>query len=136
MQEETLERARMKALNARRAAGVKRLGERVVPGLPVDADAVEIRTPVTRLDSAIDAMIASMGSQRSPFFDAVCEKWDDLFPGLPARPGRFEDRCLYLFVRSAAINFAVRPRLPAVKRTLQKLEGAPKRLEVRLEIRA
>ena len=136
MQEEALERERMKALNARRAAGVKRLGERLVPGLPVDADAVELRTPVTRLDSAIDSALASLGSRRSPFFDAVREKWETLFPGLPARPGRFEDRCLYLFVRSAAVNFAVRPRLPSVKRALAKLDGAPKRLEVRLEIRA
>ncbi len=136
MQEETLERERMKALNARRAAGARRLGERIVPGLPVDADAVELRTPIARLDSAIDAMLASMGCEKNPFFDAVCEKWDALFPDLPARPGRYEDRCLYLFVRSPAVNFAVRPKLPAVKRALARLEGAPRRFDVRLEIRA
>lgn len=136
MQEEELERSRMKALRARRAAGVKRLSARLIPGLPVDADAVELRNPVPRLDAAIDAMMAQLGCERNPFFDAVCEKWESLFPGLPARPGRYEDRCLYLFVPSAAVNFAVRPKLPAVKRELAKLEGAPKRLTVRLEIRA
>lgn len=136
MQVETLERERMKALAARRAAGVKRLGGRVIPGLPVDADAMELRNPIPRLDSAIDAMLASLGCERNPFFDAVCEKWDELFPDLPARPVRYEDRCLYLQVRSPAINFAVRPKIPSVKRALAKLEGAPRRFDVRLEIRA
>jgi len=136
MQDEELERSRMKALRARRAAGVKRLGARIIPGLPVDADAVELRNPVPRLDAAIDAMMAQLGCERNPFFDAVCEKWEAMFPGLPARPGRYEDRCLYLFVPSAAVNFEVRPKLAAVKRELAKLEGAPKRLSVRLEIRS
>lgn len=136
MQEETLERERMKALNARRAAGVKRLGERIVPGLPVDADAMELRTPVARLDSAIDSMLASLGCEKNPFFDAVCEKWSTLFPDIPARPGRYEDRCLYLFVKSPAVNFAVRPKLPAIKRALAKVDDAPRRFDVRLEIRA
>ena len=136
MQEETLERERMKALAERRAAGVKRLGGRIVPGLPVDADAMELRNPIPRLDSAIDAMLASLGCEKNPFFDAVCEKWDELFPDLPARPARYEDRCLYLRVRSPAVNFAVRPKIPAVKKALAKLEGAPRRFDVRLEIRA
>ena len=135
-EEETLERERRKALAARRAAGARRLAARTVPGLPVDADASELRNPVPRLDAAIDAMLESLRCERSPFFDAVCAGWDAMFPGLPARPGRYEDRCLYLFVRSPAVNFAVRPKLPAVKRALAKLAGAPKRFDVRLEIRA
>ena len=136
MEEETLERERLKALNARRAAGLKRLGGRVVPGLPVDADAMELRTPIRRLDAAIDSMLVSLNGGSNPFFDLVCEKWSGLFPNLPARPGRFEDRCLYLFVRSPAVGFSVRPKLAAVRRALSALEGAPKRLEVRMEIRA
>jgi hypothetical protein len=57
-------------------------------------------------------------------------------PGLPARPGRFEGGKIYLYVPTAPANFAVRAKLPAIRRRLAALPGAPAKLDVRLEIRA
>ena len=131
-----LERARMKALNERRWRGVEKLRARTIPGLPVDADAMELRHPIPRLDSVLDGLLNKVECERDAFYDTVCEQWSTLFPELPARPGRYQEHCLYLYVRSAAVNFAVRPKLADVKRRLVSLEGAPKRFDVRLEIHA
>ena len=43
---------------------------------------------------------------------------------------------LFLYVLSAAALFALRPKLPVIKRRLSELPGAPKRLNLRLEIHA
>ncbi len=84
--------------------------------------------------SAIDASLAELRVEHDEFFDTVVEKWAQLFPALPAVPGRKEDGIIFLYVRSAPILFSVRPRLPLIKRTLAALQGAPKRINLVLEI--
>lgn len=86
--------------------------------------------------SAIEAAARELMVERNPFFDAVVDRWNELFPGSPARPGRSDGGRIVLYVRSAPALFAFRPRLPAVKRALASLPGAPERLDVRLEIHA
>lgn len=85
--------------------------------------------------SAVDAALASLSAQHDDFFDSLADRWSGLFPGLPMRPGRYEDGVIYLYVPNAPTNFAVRPKLPLVKRTLAALPGAPKKLVVKMEIR-
>lgn len=85
--------------------------------------------------SAIDAVFKDLLTERNDFFDSLADRWPSLFPGLPIRPGRYENGTIYLYVRNAPTNFAMRAKLPAVKRTLAALPGAPKRLDVKLEIR-
>ena len=85
--------------------------------------------------SAVDASFRDLTYIPDPFFDTLRDRWDDLFPSFPAKPGRREANRLFLYVKSAPQLFQVRPRLPAVKRTLAALQGAPRRLEVYLEIR-
>ena len=86
--------------------------------------------------AAIDAAFADLLTQRDPFFDTLVDRWRALFPDLPARPGRYEDGKIFLYVKNAPTNFALRPKLPAIKRALAALPGAPKRLDLRLEIHA
>ena len=84
--------------------------------------------------SAATAAIAELTVVHDPFVESLTAQWAQLFPGLPAKPGRFENGRLYLYVRTAALNFAVRPKLAAIRRTIAALPGAPKKLDVRLEI--
>ncbi len=89
----------------------------------------------TTFGAAVDAAARSLSVERNDFFDSLADRWPTLFPNSPARPGRYEDGRIILYVRSAPALFAFRPRLAAVKRTLATLPGAPKRLNVILEIR-
>ena len=72
------------------------------------------------------------------FFDAVCAQWKTLFPDLPARPGRYQDGHLFIYVRTSGQLFALRPKLPKIKRALLPLRAAdpnaPKRFTLHLEI--
>ena len=68
------------------------------------------------------------------FFDSLADRWAELFPGVPAVPGRYEGGIIFLYVRSAPILFSLRPKLRAMARRLAALPGAPKRVDLRLEI--
>lgn len=85
--------------------------------------------------SAVDAVAKDLAVERNDFFDSLADRWPALFPNCPARPGRYEDGKIILYVRSAPALFSFRPRLPAVKRALAALPGAPGRLVLILEIR-
>ncbi len=86
--------------------------------------------------SAVEASFKDLTYVPDPFFDMLADRWGELFPSLAARPGRREGNRLFLYVKSAPSLFSVRPRLSAVKRALSALQGAPRRLEVYLEIHA
>ena len=127
----------------RRAARVARqnkLTKIVSDGLPIDGDPVETRKPVRKadslLDAAIEAVTRDMYGEETRFLDSLREQWDDLFPNCPARPGRFQDGKLVLYVATAGQSFAMRPRLPAMKKKIRETEGAPQgRFALLVEIR-
>ena len=85
--------------------------------------------------SALDAVVSDLSTERNAFFDSLPDRWPSLFPGLAAKPGRYDDGRIFLYVKSAPALFATRPKLPAVKRVLAKLPGAPKVIKLVLEIR-
>ena len=84
--------------------------------------------------SAVRAAYADLIVERNAFFDTLADNWKRLFPNSPAHPGRYEDGKIFLYVRSASALFLMRPRLPAVRRALAQLPGAPKKIDLRLEI--
>ena len=88
------------------------------------------------LSSALDAAFKDLVTERNPFFDSLADNWKRLFPSLPAVPGRFEDGKIFIYVRNAATSFAVRPRLRSMAARLARLPGAPRRIDLRLEIHA
>lgn len=88
------------------------------------------------LSSALDAAFKDLVAEHDPFFDSLADSWSRLFPSLPAVPGRFEDGKIFVYVRNAPTAFAVRPRLRAMAARLARLPGAPKRIDLRLEIHA
>ena len=86
------------------------------------------------VSSAFDAAFRDLTTEKNPFFDSLCDNWQSLFPGLPAKPGRSEDGKIFVYVRNASTSFVVRPRLRAIAARLAQLSGAPKKVNLRLEI--
>ncbi len=113
-----------------------RLDANCIPGLPVDGDPRELRTPISAFDGVLEGVLAELVTVRSPFFEALRAQWKTLFPDLPAVPGRFEDGKLFLYVRTSGRLFALRPKLTKIKRALEQLPEAPKKFTVHLEIHA
>jgi len=86
--------------------------------------------------SAVDAVFPELLAERNDFFDSLADNWRRLFPDQPARPGRYEDGKIFIYVRNAPTLFLMRPRLPMIKRRLAALPGAPRKIELRLEAHA
>lgn len=129
-----LERKRL----ARDGALRRRLADHLVPGLPVDADACELRVPEVRVGSVLGTLVDELTTVKEPFFDTVCERWKDVCPDVPARPGRYRDGRLFLYVGTSGLVFSLRPKLAKIKKRLLALPGAPaaRRLSLHLEVHA
>jgi len=87
-----------------------------------------------KFGKALEAALKDMLVEKNPFFDSLADNWKGLFPDLPIWPGRYEGGKIWLYVCTAPTLFAMRPKLPMIKRTLATLPGAPKKIELRLEI--
>jgi len=84
--------------------------------------------------SSVSSTLAGMLIEHDDFYDTVVAAWPTLGAGLAMRPGRFSDGKIFLYVKSGPAMFAMRAKLPALKARLAALPGAPKRIELRLEI--
>ena len=109
--------------------------------LPVDGDAAAYRSPTARAGDLLDSIVSDLVRDRSPFFDEVCARWKELFPELKARPGKWvagdtlaSGGRLFLHVGSAAGSFALRPKLPTIRKRLATLGSAPARFTLHVEI--
>lgn len=110
--------------------------------LPVDGDALETRKPLAAAGSFMDSILADLVKEKTPFFDEICARWKELFPDLRARPGKWVAAAsgnggkVFIYVSSAAALFALRPKLPAMKKVLSKLTSAPAKFTLHLETHA
>ena len=109
--------------------------------LPVDGDVPSLRNPSARAGDFMDSLVEDMSQDRSRFFDDVMERWREFFPDITAVPGKWVSGStpksggrLFLHVASAPALFAMRPKLPAVKKKLATLASAPVRFSLHLEI--
>ena len=83
--------------------------------------------------SAFDAAFRDLTVEKNAFFDSLVDNWRAIFPNLPARPGRYEDGKIFVYVKNAPTAFLVRPKLRAIAAKLATLPGAPKKIDLRLE---
>lgn len=88
----------------------------------------------TTFASALDAAVADMLTEKSPFFDALPDIWPTLFHGIAAKPGRYEDGAIVLYVKNSASLYIVRMKLAQIRAKLAALPGAPKDIALRLEV--
>ena len=119
---------------ARDAVARRRLAAQATPGLPIDGDVVATRVPMPSMGNLMDGLLANLLVEKSPFYDQVCEQWPTLFPDCVAKPGRWQDGRLFLYVRTSGQLFSLRTKLSKIKKTLATLPAAPKRFSVNLEI--
>ena len=85
---------------------------------------------------AVDAALKDLLVEKNDFFDRVAVRWSSLFPNIMAKPERYENGKIVIRVRSAPMLYAVRPKLRMIKAKLAELPGAPKRIDIWLEIGA
>ena len=86
------------------------------------------------VSSAFDAAFKDLTTEKNAFFDSLCDNWKTIYPDLPAKPGRYEDGKIFIYVKNAPTSFLVRPRLGTITARLAQLPGAPKKINLRLEI--
>lgn len=84
--------------------------------------------------SAFDAAFKALSEASDEFYDSLVDNWRALFPDVPARPGRYDNGRIYVYVRNAPTSYVVRPKLRAMAAKLAALPGAPKKVDLRLEI--
>ena len=84
--------------------------------------------------SAFDAALKDLLTEKNPFFDSLVDNWKSIYPDLPAKPGRYEDGNIFIYVKNAPTSFVVRPRLKSIAARLAQLPGAPKKIDLKLEI--
>lgn len=84
--------------------------------------------------SAVDAAFTDLITEKNAFFDSLVDNWKILFADIPARPGRYEDGKIFIYVKNAPLSFAVRPKLREIARRLSQLPLAPRKIDLRLEI--
>ena len=109
--------------------------------LPVDGDIPSLRRPSSQAGDFMDSLVEDLTRDRSTFFDEVVQCWRELFPDINACPGKWvsgpnpkSGGRLFLHVASAPALFALRPKLPSIKRKLATLASAPVRFTLHLEI--
>jgi hypothetical protein len=123
-----------KALEEKDKALWNKSRSRFIPGLPVDADAKEFRRKIGSVGSCIDRLVEGLLKEQNPFFDEIMEKWDGLFPDLPAKPKEWSDGKLILHVPTSGQLFSMRAKLPAIRKALSAFPSAPKRWTIHLKI--
>ena len=84
--------------------------------------------------SAFEAAFKALTTETNPFFVRLVDNWKSLYPDLPAQPVRYEDGKIFIYVRNAPTSYVVRPKLRAIAARLAKLPGAPKKIDLKLEI--
>ena len=100
------------------------------------ATGLDLRGRHRTVETAFDAALKDLLTERDSFFDSLVDRWRALFPTVPARPGRYEDGKIFVYVKNAPTLFLMRPKLKSIAAKLAALPGAPKRIDLRLEIHA
>lgn len=98
------------------------------------ATGLNLRGRHKSVGTAFDAALKDLLTERNDFFDSLVDRWRALFPDLPARPGRYEDGKIFVYVKSAPTLFMMRPKLKSIAARLAGLPGAPKKIDLRLEV--
>lgn len=123
-----------KALEEQDKALWKKSRSRFIPGLPVDSDAKEFRRKMGSVGACLDGLVANLLKEQSPFFDEVVEKWEGLFPDIPATPKEWVDGKLILHVPTSGQLFSVRAKLASIRKVLQTFATVPKKWTIHLKI--
>ena len=87
-------------------------------------------------NSALEAAFRDLTTERNDFFDSIADEWKRLFPNMPARPGRYEDGKIVLYVKNPPTLYMMRMKLGVIRKALAALPGAPRVINLKLEVRS
>ena len=86
--------------------------------------------------SALEAAFRDLTTEHNAFFDSLADEWNRIFPTLPARPGRYEDGKIVLYVKNPPTLYVMRMKLGMIRKKLAELPGAPRTINLKLEVHA
>lgn len=85
-------------------------------------------------NSALEAAFRDLTTEHNDFFNSIADEWKRLFPNMPARPGRYEDGKIVLYVKNPPTLYMMRMKLGVIRKALAALPGAPRVINLRLEV--
>ena len=123
-----------------RSRAVKRLFDRVIPGLPIDADPAELRQEPEPLSALIEKALKRLNIAESPWLDELAQAWPQLVPADVAkasRPGKWDHGILYVYVCSSMRLFEIRrAHLKRIEQAVRAFAGDDRVKHVRLMVNA
>jgi len=121
-----------------RNRGVRELFNRVIPGLPIDADPPEIRQQAEPFSAIIERTLKSLNIQESPWLDELTRAWPRLVSPEVAkvtRPGKWDAGILYVYVTSSMHLFEIRrSHLKRIEQAVRAFAGDDRVHQVRLMV--
>ncbi|HRR34345.1 MAG TPA: DUF721 domain-containing protein [Kiritimatiellia bacterium] len=119
----------------------RRVGElfrHVIPGLPIDADPPETRMEPEPLAAMIEQTLKRLKINESPWLIDLNRAWPTLVPpevARVARPGKWEDGILFVYVTSSIKLFELRrTHLRRIEEAVKGFVGAGRVRQVRLMV--
>ena len=123
-----------------RNRGAKRLFDRVIPGLPIDADPPETRQEPEKFSDLIEKTLKKLNITESPWLDELAQAWPRLVPPEVAkvtRPGKWDTGILYVYVTSSPHLFEIRrTQLKRIEQAVRAFAGDDRVKHVRLMVNA
>ncbi|MBO7166657.1 MAG: hypothetical protein J6V88_03930 [Kiritimatiellae bacterium] len=113
-----------------------RFEKTLIPGLPVDTDHPLLRRKRKPIKGIIDSLVKEALTEKSEFFDAVCDRWSALFPELPAKPIEWVQEKLILAVPNSGQLFFVRSQMAKIRKALKDLPAAPAKWSILFKIQS
>lgn len=95
----------------KRNAGVDKLFDSIIPGLPIDTDPPEARTGAVQLSQSIESLLKKLNINSSPWIDDLTAEWTRLVPEAVSKyayPGKWDQGILYIYVSSSIHLFEIR----------------------------
>ncbi len=130
-----------RALTPRDKERNRRVGElfrHVIPGLPIDADPPETRMEPEPLAALIERTLKRLKINESPWLDELNRAWPSLVApevSRVARPGKWEDGILFVYVTSSVKLFELRrTQLRRIEEAVKGFAGAGRVRQVRLMV--
>ena len=112
----------------------------VQPGLPIDADAPELRRDPAPFSVLVEDVLRRLNINESPWLDDLNCAWPTLVaPEVArfARPGKIAGGILFVFVTSSVKLFELRgTHLPGIERAVRAFPGGDRVRQVRLMVNA
>ncbi len=107
-----------------RNLNVKRLFNNIIPGLPIDADAPELRQEPQSMTALVEGVMQRLDIKEHGWLHALKEAWPAIVaPDIAAQttPGKFENNILFVCVASSMVLFELRrTRLKEIETAVRK----------------